>query len=183
MHPLCGHRGGPNPLGHSLCHPGGLPWRRVAPRRWPVGGCTGACDSGCWLGCRLGRVGFGWLAQGAWQGATGVHWPALVGKCKPPRWHQMPGIFLGPSLLPDVAETAAQNNTTVCHKSDQLPFGLGPVCAKTRRQVFKFECPPAHALWLHATCTPSLRGMHAPWWAEWHGPSGSANGPPVACCH
>ena len=71
----------------------------------------------------------------------------------------MPGIFLGPSLLPVVAETAAQNNTTVCHKSDQLPFGLGPVCAKTRRQVFKFECPPAHALWLHATCTPSLRGM------------------------
>ena len=86
---------------------------RVAPRRWPVGGCTGACDSGCWLGCRLGQVGFGWLTQGAWQGAAGVHWPAMVGKCKPPRWHQTPGIFSGPSWLPVVAETAAQT-TQLC---------------------------------------------------------------------
>ena len=141
VHPLCGHRGGRNPLEHSLCHPGGLPWRRVAPRRWPVGGCTGACDSGCWLGCRLGQVGFGWLTQGAWQGATRVHWPALVGKCKPPRWHQTPGIFSGPSLLPVVAETAAQNNTTVCHKSDQLPFGLGLVCAKPGAKCSSLNAP------------------------------------------
>ena len=118
---------GPKPLEHSPCHPGGLPWRRVAPRRWPVGGCTGACDSGCWLGCRLGQVGFGWLAQGAWQGATGVHWPALVGKCKPPRWHQTPGIFLGPSfkLPPIVAETAAQNDKTVWHKTGHFQLQVG----------------------------------------------------------
>ena len=180
VHPLCGHRGGPNLwstapatqvayLGAAL-RPGGGPWAAA-----PVPVTAGAGWAAVWARWGLGA----WLAQGAWQGATGLHWPALVGECKPPRWHQMPRIFLGPSLLPVVAETAAQNNTTVCHKSDQLPFGLGPVCAKTRRQVF--ECPSAHALWLHATCTPSLRGMHAPWWAQWHGPSGSANGPPMAC--
>ena len=156
---------GPKPLEHSPCHPGGLPWRRIAPRRWPVGGCTGACDSGCWLGCRLGQVGFGWLTQGAWQGAAGVHWPAMVGKCKPPRWHQTPGIFSGPSWLPVVAETAAQNNTTVWHKSSQLALGLcvpklGAKCLNAPRPM---PCGGAQAFGMaHATSKPLNVGPTPP---------------------
>ena len=156
---------GPKPLEHSPCHPGGLPWHRVAPRRWPVGGCTGACDSGCWLGCRLGQVGFGWLTQGAWQGAAGVHWQAMVGKSKPPRWHQTPGIFSGPSWLPVVAETAAQNNTTVWHKSGQLALGLcvpkpGAKCLNAPRPM---PCGGAQAFGMaHATSKPLNVGPTPP---------------------
>ena len=98
VHPLCGHRGGPNPrstasatqvayLGAAL-RPGGGSWAAA-----PVPVTAGAGWAAVWARWGLGA----WLAQGAWQGATGVHWPALVGKCKPPRWHQTPGIFLGPS--------------------------------------------------------------------------------------
>ena len=168
VHPLCGHRGGPNPrstasapqvayLGAAL-RPGGGPWAAQ---------CTGACDSGWWLGCRQSGPGGVWMtgARGMARGNRGAfNWPALVGQCKPPRWHQMPGIFLGPSLLPVVAETAAQNNTTVWHKSGQLALGLcvpkpGAKCLNAPRA--------AHALWRgpsfwHGTCNMHTKlGGHA----------------------
>ena len=116
VHPLCGHRGGPNPwstapatqvayLGAAL-RPGGGPWAAA-----PVPVTAGAGWAAVWAGWDLGgwRKGHG---KGQ-QGCIGQPWWASVShpggtKCLE---------FLGPSLLPVVAETAAQNAKTVWHKT------------------------------------------------------------------